>query len=100
MTSSDEGQIRTIHEQAADTLGRITKYVYDNPGSGRAVVVINCSHQFDQEFTNGEAEVRASLDFHEVPGSPHPMMKLSVVVMLRKDVDPPGPQRPPAESGR
>ena len=81
----NDGETSTSHEQAADSLGRTTKYVYDNPGSGRAVMVINCNHTFDQEFTNGEAEVRASLNFHDVPGRAQPVMKLSVVVMLRKD---------------
>ncbi|HUW33475.1 MAG TPA: hypothetical protein VM223_17840 [Planctomycetota bacterium] len=85
MTRWHDGETKTSHEQATDSQGRITKYVYDNPVSGRAVMVLNCNHQFDQEFTNGEAEVRASLDFHEVPGNPTPVMKLSVVVMLRKD---------------
>ena len=80
-----DGQTNTSHEQAVDRLGRMTKYVYDNPGSGRAVVVLNCNHEFCQEFTNGEAEVRASLDFHEVPGNPKPVMKLSVVVTLKKE---------------
>jgi hypothetical protein len=78
-------EIVSSHEVAADTLGRMTKYVYDNPGSGRAVAVVNCTHQFDQEFVNGEAEVKASLDFQYVPGHDNPVMKLSVVVMLRRD---------------
>ena len=89
MRSWNESQTNTSHQQATDSQGRMTKYVYDNPVSGRAVVVLNCNHQFDQEFSNGEAEVRASLDFHDVPGSDRPVMKLSVVVMLRKDQEEP-----------
>ena len=94
MRSWNEGQANTSHQEAADCQGRMTKYVYDNPASGRAVVVVNCNHQFDQEFTNGEAEVRASLDFHEVAGSDKPVMKLSVVVMLRKDQEEPEDDSP------
>jgi hypothetical protein len=85
MRSWFDGKLHTSHQQAADSLGRTTKYVYDNPASGRAVLVVNCNHQFAQEFTNGEAEVKASLDFHDVPGEDQPVMKLSVVVVLRKD---------------
>ena len=95
MRTWNNGQAATSHEQAADRLGRMTKYVYDNPGSGRAVMVLNCNHQFAQEFANGEAEVKASLDFQEEPGNEpgkdRPMMKLSVVVVLRKaDAKPAG----------
>ena len=94
MTQSHEGEASTSHEQVSDALGRITKYVYESPASGRAVMVLNCNHQFAQEFGEGEAEVRATLDFHEVPGSSEPVMKLSVVVMLRKDA---AVKSPPAE---
>jgi len=80
-----DGQISTSHDLAADSLGRTTKYVYDNPQSRRAIVVLNCSHQFDQPFANGEAEVKASLNFENAPGSENAVMKLSVVVMIRKD---------------
>ena len=85
MRTWHDGQVSTSHQLAADSLGRTTKYVYDNPESHRAIVVLNCSHQFDQHFANGEAEVKASLDFQRVPGSDKPVMKLSVVVMIRKD---------------
>jgi len=44
---------------------------------------------------NGEAEVKASLDFRKAPDNDRPVMKLSVVVMLRKDQ--PEAVRPPAD---
>jgi len=83
------------HDMVVDSLGRMSKYVYDNPETGRAVAVLNCSHQFVQEFVNGEAEVKASLDFRKAPDNDRPVMKLSVVVMLRKDQ--PEVVRPPAD---
>jgi len=78
------GDVSISHEVGVDSLGRMTKYVYDNPETGRAVAVVNCSHQFDQELASAEAEVKASLDFCPIPGSDRRVMKLSVVVMLRK----------------
>ena len=79
-----DGNIVTSHDLAVDSLGRTTKYVYDNPGSHRAVVVVNCSHQFDQVFSTGQAEVKTSLEFEHVPGGDNPIMRLSVVVLMRK----------------
>ena len=79
------GQASTSHDLATDALGRTTKYVYDNPDTGRAVVVLNCSHQLDQEFADGDAEVRASLDFEPAGEGQNPVMKLSIVVMMRKN---------------
>ena len=80
-----DGQASTSHDLATDALGRTTKYVYDNPDTGRAVVVLNCSHHLDQEFADGDAEVRATLDFEPVGEGQNPIMKLSVVVMMRKN---------------
>jgi len=76
------------HEQIADQLGRITKYVYDNPESGRAVLVLNCSHEFVQAFTDGQAEVKATIDFVQNPECENPTMMLSVVVLLRSEQEP------------
>ncbi len=80
-----DGRASTSHDLAVDSLGRMTKYVYDNPESGRAVVVLNCSHKLDQQFSDGEAHVKASIDFQRAPGGGDPIMRLSVVVMLRKE---------------
>jgi len=86
--NSDNSLPASSHQQVADVLGRITKYVYDNPESGRAVLVLNCSHEFVQAFTDGQAEVKATIDFVQKPECENPTMRLSVVVLFRSEQEP------------
>ncbi|NQT21298.1 MAG: hypothetical protein HQ592_16445 [Planctomycetes bacterium] len=79
-------QANTSHDVTTDDLGRTTKYVYENPETGNAVMVLNCSQQLDKEFAQCDTEVRASVNLEQPADEENPVMKLSIVVMIRKNV--------------